>query len=51
MMIPQMFKFKNSWVTPWGDNGLGYLPYDYRVQNQAEHFFFEAYRATDYKIF
>ena len=23
------FKFINSWGTQWGDNGYGYLPYDY----------------------
>jgi hypothetical protein len=24
----QLFKFKNSWNTTWGDNGYGYVPYD-----------------------
>ncbi len=28
----QLFKFKNSWSAAWGDNGYGYLPYEYFIQ-------------------
>lgn len=37
------FKFRNHWLnsdgTPWGDNGYGYIPYDYTTDsNQAGDF-------------
>lgn len=25
----QLFKFKNCWGTEWGENGYGFIPYDY----------------------
>jgi hypothetical protein len=27
----RLFKFKNSWSPAWGDNGYGYLPYEYAL--------------------
>lgn len=30
----QEFKFANSWGSEWGDNGFGYLPYDF-VMNKS----------------
>ncbi|MCY9061421.1 C1 family peptidase [Bacillus inaquosorum] len=38
----QMFKFKNSWDIGWGDNGYGYLPYEYMELADSE-----AWSATD----
>ncbi|MCY8856534.1 C1 family peptidase [Bacillus atrophaeus] len=38
----EMFKFKNSWDTVWGDNGYGYLPYEYMELADSE-----AWSATD----
>lgn len=30
------FLIRNSWGTDWGDNGYGWLPYDYFLKGQAE---------------
>ena len=38
----KIFKFKNSWSTQWGDNGYGYLKYEY-----IEKYCSDAWSATD----
>jgi len=34
----RLFKFRNSWSTRWGDNGYGYLPFDYVLGQHASDF-------------
>ena len=36
----KMFKFMNSWGTAWGQEGFGWLPFDYLTdRNLASDFF------------
>lgn len=35
--ITKQFKFANSWGATWGDNGFGYLPYDYVLNKNSEN--------------
>ena len=41
----RLVKFKNSWSPYWGDNGYGYLPYQYIVD-----FLWDAWRAKDLSV-
>jgi C1A family cysteine protease len=40
-----LIKFKNSWSTGWGDEGYGYLPYDY-----IRDFMWDAWVAKDMQV-
>lgn len=35
----QLFCFRNSWSESWGDNGYGYLPYSYVLDNKLANDF------------
>jgi len=41
----QLVKFKNSWSTGWGDEGYGYLPYNY-----INDYMWDAWVAKDMKV-
>lgn len=40
--VKKLFKFKNSWGSGWGDDGCGYLYYDY-----IKKYCVDAWSATD----